>query len=122
MKRYCDDILPLRGEGFSWGIGVQIDTTHYLDNQASASANKMQTILDCVCKVYEISIDDSLVQSLDFRFYTHPHLQEAGFLAVVQPGTLQRGVHHLMLRRNYQFESARERLANTFHIPFWVVR
>ncbi|KAA3609291.1 MAG: hypothetical protein DWQ05_22630 [Calditrichaeota bacterium] len=124
LQKYCDGILPLKSIGFSFKgtVVFNVDSSRIRKAEKAQSEENIAAILDCVAKLYEISIDDSIVQEVHFLFYNHPHSDEPGYLTAIPTEALNPGLHRLTIRKKYDFSTDKKRLATTFHIPFWVVR
>ncbi len=71
-------------------------------------------IMPCIQDYYQIHLNDSLLQNVDFNFYQHPQSGESGFLGVIDVESFPRGKHLLKVRRK---ESSEYR--DLAIIPFW---
>jgi hypothetical protein len=77
-------------------------------NDCMFKNNENKTMLNCIDDLYAIYIDDELIDSLAFHFYTHPINNQKGFISIIGIENLTIGNHLLLIKSesyNTKYES-----------------
>lgn len=124
LLKYCSGLLPLKSRGlaFKGTVVFNADSTQLNKMNEAELDENMTAILACVRDLYEVRIDESVLQDVEFLFYIHPHGEEPGFLTVIQTDSLKTGLHRLIIGKKYSYKSEQARRDDTEYIPFWIVR
>ncbi|KAA3663114.1 MAG: hypothetical protein DWQ10_00905 [Calditrichaeota bacterium] len=124
LKKYCGGLIPLKSIGFSFKgrIVLNADSSAVNNIKKAELAENLNAILACVSDLYELRINDNVLLDVAFLFYNHPHRDEPGFLTVIQTNTLETGLHRLVIRKKYDYDSEKDERDDTVHIPFWIIK
>ena len=99
---------------------LTITMRDYYRTQVSAKDHKakIENSLSCVSKMYEISIDSTQLESIDYVFYQHPNAGEKGILTAINIDQLENGKHNLIIKMKH---AANETVKNgvPIEIPFF---
>ncbi len=83
-----------------------------------AHNEKTESSLSCISKIYEVSIDLSQLQSLDYIFYQHPNSGEKGILTGININDLEYGKHKLIIKIK-TLNNDTIGIGETIEIPFF---
>lgn len=89
LRELCPDLAPRRGEGL------------YLRRRAAdqgAPAGDEVKTLDCMWRIYEVTLNGSRLASADVAFYRHPETGERGLVAYLPTADLPRGRNLISVR------------------------
>jgi len=90
---------------------------HRKISAAEHSANVEKSI-SCISKIYEVSVDSNLLQSIEYVFYEHSNAGERGILTGINIDELENGKHNLTINiKSLDRDSLV--LGETIKIPFF---
>ena len=118
-------------DGFRAGIEASKDSTKIVDDffpDTSDFGEKVFNAAQCLSQIFQIRLNDELLENPEFSFYTHPSKGEKGFLVVLDVADLGRGKHNLQVDflKGESGPFAREitedlvRWRTMGRLPFWV--
>jgi hypothetical protein len=120
IQKQCEDFNPAKKDGITSGIsfkgGIRFSDPITIEPEP-------QKLLDCLSSYYNIYINDSLQQNLDFWFYEHPNKGEMGIMTVLDLLPEGKGRNTITITKNdFQEENEIERPheIDLIKIPFWV--
>lgn len=125
LERVCPQLEPPRSEGF------------FVRRAGSGDEAAHREALRCLDRIYEVSLDGSILRSGDWVFYRHPERDLEGVLRMIDVRGLRPGRHTLVLERlaidedgeakeleqedgESDEEFARRSGRRRYVIPFWV--
>ncbi len=118
LKKKCPDVKPPIEAGFRKGFYIDMDGKE--DGEGPDDFPKLS--LDCLSSLYELRINDSLLQQPSYRFFKHPNKEERGMLTLLDVAYLPRGEHEIILRKlgRDTTEGAKALIMKEFvRFPFW---
>ena len=112
LEKICSDFEPFRTTGLHTDIIVITGKPR--------SIMAADTALTCFTQLYELRINDSLYQNIEWQFVEHYPNGEKGVLTLVDVQHLDRGRHELLVKRQ-SLIVAKDSLAwrELGHLPFW---
>ncbi len=78
-------------------LRVSTNDDYYEKVSPEIHRSKVETSIDCISKMYEIAIDDNILDALDYVFYQHPNASEKGILTGININNLPKGKHTLSI-------------------------
>jgi hypothetical protein len=115
IAQLCPGVTP----DVASGIGSDLNITFNTSKEDSYHSPP-DSMIECVVKNYEIRIDDSLYQELDFYFYTDSAFDQEGIKSIIDLSHLKRGEHQLDIDRYQMLEKDSIGLQPYVNIPFWI--
>ncbi|MEP3390101.1 MAG: hypothetical protein ABJO02_18050, partial [Reichenbachiella sp.] len=76
-------------------------------------------ILTCLSGLFQISINDSIYQDLNFRFYNHPNKNQKGLITVIPTTEFMIGENVLDIKKVRLDSVQNKKLYDLATIPFW---
>jgi hypothetical protein len=120
IQSNCPELLPAKQDGFNWRFQLEIkDLSFFIKQQDYASDDKAQ-LLQCLSNLYQISVNDSIYQGINYYFYDHPAKQQKGIMAMISTAALAKGENTLVIRKTYRDEEGKAVIEDHSHIPFWL--
>ena len=130
IKNLCPDFTPKEGLMPKIDFSVKYDTIEYstINSQNDTikhirytmswrpviqSEKEPQKALQCLSSFYSVYINDSLLNGLEYYFYTHPNKKEKGIITLINTEGLKKGKNILEVKRKIRDDSYS-------YIPFWV--
>lgn len=113
IKNLCPNLRPDKD------IGIKMDIIRF-SNEDTLDPSPPDSMLLCISSLYEIYLDDSLYQGLDYYFYEYPNFGEQGLKSIIDIQHLSRGQHQLKIkaqRSSFTNDSLYWRTRAEF--PFW---
>ncbi|MCF8247668.1 MAG: hypothetical protein K9J37_21540 [Saprospiraceae bacterium] len=113
----CPEIKPSKTSGFGSDIVISVNGKELAKNEHFPAQS-----LDCFASIYEVSINDSILQQPKFRFLEHPNLGEMGLLCILDVQYLPRGEHEILVRKLGQDTTKNSEallLKDFIRVPFW---
>lgn len=105
MAYKCPDAESIDGsisfaEGFNAGMKAGRDSTKtvedFLPDEGDFEERVKQSV-QCLSQIFQIRINDELLENPQFSYYTHPSKGERGFLVMIDVAHLGRGGHNLQV-------------------------
>ncbi|MGB3851722.1 MAG: hypothetical protein WA958_17270 [Tunicatimonas sp.] len=119
LARTCPELIDPSYSIFSNDLLSGMREGSKRAEDSDSVAYNAQGRADCICEMYEVHLNDSLIRELHPKVYIHPRNDERGVLGFIDIVTLQRGMHQLTVTKKARpVESdTLARVTNT--IPFW---
>ena len=95
----------------SSAIQIQLDDSVNFREKADSS-------FQCLCAIFKLSVNDSIIQEVDFQLFEHPNRGEKGLRTTLDVDYLPRGRHTLAVEKRLAADSIAWH--NLVTIPFWV--
>jgi len=117
LKKKCPDVKPPIEPGIHSGF--------YFDFSGKEDEEQVdfpKLSLDCLSSLYELRINDSLIQQPNYHFFKHPKHEERGLLSLFDVAYLPRGEHEIILRKLVRdtTEGSHALIMKDFvRFPFW---
>lgn len=113
----CNDYTPSKQgfffSGFSIGNGLNL-------NDPGVTEEDPEKLMNCLIRLYEVHIDDSLHTEQQYYFYTHPNQGEKGLQTVLDIQYLQRGSHKIQIKTKSLNDDGELIKEDYIAIPFWI--
>ncbi len=77
-----------------------------------------EDLLDCMDQLWQVSIDDSIYQDVNFRFYEHPKRDQYGLLSIIPIHHLDHNEHFIKIDK-YRVDSDTMRWYEGRHLWFY---
>ncbi len=88
--------------------------------QAATKPEQRATLLDCMGRLQELTLDGQPMSPLPLRYYADPRTEQHAVLIVVPIGNLAPGEHNLSLKRPQDIDDEdREEEPDRYRIAFW---
>lgn len=93
IEHVCPDLAP----GFYTGLKLRggVHAGDIVNDEAVPSE-----LLDCMKQLWRVSIDDSLYNDVNFRYYKHPLRDQNGLLAIIPIHHLDQSEHFIKIDRH----------------------
>lgn len=115
IKEICNDYKPEK-KGLKSGIKVGKGSLSVV-LPPEIEEDEPEKALECLSQLYSVYLNDSLIPSLKYYFFTHPNRQEKGIITMLDISHLEKGENIINIYKRTKIDSEREDYA---HIPFWV--
>lgn len=118
-------------DGFNASFEAQMDSTKSIGDLLAPDLEYDEVLkqsVDCLSRIFEVSIDGVVLDNLEYAFRVHPSKQEKGFFVVIDLHNFERKKHVLELK-SLQFDGApfmqkitEEKLKMRLlaQLPFWI--
>jgi len=119
IAKICPDFIPVKEEGLSFNIKAK-DGNLSVGPSVNSEPNP-QKALDCLCSIFQVEINDSTYDHLDFKFYRHPNNDERGIVTMVPTGGFKHRANVIRIRKMNYIKEADSLTQDTKYavIPFW---
>jgi len=114
LDSLCTDYTPTKNSIFVSGIQNRGFRDPFY---AEEDADKL---LDCLSRLYNVYVNDSLQTDLDFYFYTHPNDGEKGLRTMIYTGNLPVGKNLIHIKRQSLNKKKKLYEKPYTQIPFWL--
>lgn len=119
IKKTFPDFTPGINEGLNSKVDVKINKKGINININDAKRNKhVEESLECLCGLYRIYLNDSLVQNPKFYFKTNINKEEKGIFTVINISDLPVGENILTIKK-ISFKKDQQILKDYAFAPFW---
>ena len=123
IKEICPDLNPYERHNYSVrpfnALKFSISDKYHNKISRNQHNQRIDNSLSCMSQIYNVSLDSSLVQSLDYVFYQHPNSGERGLLTGISIDGLQSGKHKLVIEKKVVKNNAID-IGKTIEIPFFI--
>ncbi len=122
VQEHCPDFKPMKDDGLNWRMEVKMDDENFTIKGKNYSGEDFDQSILCLSSIYEISINDSAYQELNYYFYEHPSKDQRGLLTTISTDDFKHGENVLRLRKIRKIEeddSTRNEFQKLAQIPFW---
>ncbi|WP_456457724.1 hypothetical protein [Reichenbachiella sp.] len=119
IKSHCPDYVPEKEDGLNWKLDMVLDGGSLNINSRKNSPEEYATILTCLSGLFQISINDSIYQDLNFRFYNHPNKNQKGLITVIPTTEFMIGENVLDIKKVRLDSVQNKKLYDLATIPFW---
>ena len=114
LDSLCTDYTPTKNNIFVSGIqGGGFRDPFYAEEDADK-------LLNCLSRLYNVYVNDSLQIDLDFYFYTHPNNGEKGLRAMIYTGDFPAGKNVIRIKRQSLNRKKELYEVKLTEIPFWL--
>ncbi len=111
----CPDLTP----DMPSGLGSDLEFNINGGDEGPKYHSPADSILNCLSSNFEIKINDSIYQELDFYFYEDPVFEQEGIKTVIDVNHLKRGKHQLRVKRYEVVKKDSVALEPFASTPFW---
>ncbi|MEO9967297.1 MAG: hypothetical protein ABJF11_15975 [Reichenbachiella sp.] len=119
IKSHCGDFTPLKEDGLNWRLKTKFEGGNLHIGQQKYEDEDFEKALTCLSSIYQIEVNDSIYESLTFRFYTHPRKGQKGLQTILSADGFLAGENTLQIKR-VEIDSAGNKTHEEFAtIPFW---
>jgi hypothetical protein len=116
IKEICPSITPDEISGIKSNLEFSVS-----GNSEDKYHSPPDSLLMCVSQLYQVYINDSLYQDLDYYFYTNQAFGEEGLKTIIDLGQTQRGKYALNINRmTYNVTNDSMFLMPFATTPFWI--
>lgn len=122
IKDHCPDFVPLKDDGLNWRLEMNVDDENFSITGKDYSGEDFEKSISCLSSIYEVSINDSIYQEVNYYFYEHPSQNQRGLLAMISTEDLLPGENVMRLRKVLKIadgDSTRNGYQKMALIPFW---
>jgi hypothetical protein len=116
----CPDFEPLQKSGIVSSLYFR---TNIPDKEGLSPDQLAESGLNCWSKMYEIKIDTTTVEEVDYNFYHHPKYDVDGVLCIIPLDSVSKGKHFLNIEKtridNEVSRSKKLVTSNYATVPFW---
>lgn len=119
IQEHCEDFTPLKEDGLNWRFRTKYeDGNLHIGNQRYDNED-FQKVLSCLSSIYEISVNDSIYNDLNFRFYTHPAKNQKGIITYIPTDRFLQGENLLGIKMIFLDSAGNQAPEDFAFIPFW---
>jgi hypothetical protein len=123
IKSNCPDYAPLRSDGinarFKWKA---VEGDIHISGQDFEGEDK-EKLLSCLTSIYEVTVNDSLCQHIQYLFYEHPAHKQPGLVAQLSTRFFKEGENVLSVKKIFTSKEDSTTVREDYaHIPFWFVK
>ena len=125
VSQHCPDFNPMKDDGLNWRMEVKMDDENFTITDKDYSGEDFLQAIGCLGSIYEITINDSLYQDLNYYFFQHPAKDQRGLLTTISTEGFLEGENVLRLRKIRiisEGDSTRNGFQKMARIPFWYKR
>ncbi|MEP1094777.1 MAG: hypothetical protein ABJG78_06675 [Cyclobacteriaceae bacterium] len=121
VSEHCPDFVPVKDDGINWSLSVNADGGNFTINDQDHSSEDFDQLLSCLSSIYEVSVNDSVYQKLNYYYYEHPDKDQKGLLTVIPTDQFLDGENMLRIRkvRILENDSVKTGYQAFSRIPFW---
>ncbi|WP_420579694.1 hypothetical protein [Reichenbachiella sp.] len=119
IQSHCADYIPEKEDGLNWKLDMILEGGSLNINSRKNSPEEYAIILECLSNLFHISINDSLYQELNFRFYNHPDKNQKGLITVIPTHNFKIGENILEIKKVRLDSVQNRKLYDLATIPFW---
>ena len=118
---HCPDFEPLKEEGLNWKLSVDTRDGGFVITGKDYSGEDFDRLIGCLSSIYEIKVNDSLYQELNYFYYEHPAKNQRGLLTRIPTDNFEVGDNLLQIRKVsiLDQDSVKYNYQNVARIPFW---
>ncbi|MCP4458577.1 MAG: ABC transporter permease [Cytophagales bacterium] len=117
IKGQCEDFVPLKDDGLNWKLSFKAVDGNVSIGGSDYSDENFEKLLDCQSSIYQISINDSVYQDLNYHFYVHPAKEQKGLLTTIPTDAFLEGENLLKVKK-IQDDSTKS-VTDFASVPFW---
>ncbi|WP_424964308.1 hypothetical protein [Ekhidna sp.] len=117
IRSQCPDFVPLKDDGLNRKLRLITQRGNLQITEKDFTLEDVDKLLDCQQSIYQISINDSIYNSLNYYFYIHPQKEQKGIITTISTERLNIGENQLIIRKINNDSTAF--FDDYAHIPFW---
>ena len=119
IKSNCPDFEPLKNDGINSAMKFQLDNGLSIRFEEFDEENK-EMLLDCLSEFYQVSVNDSICEDLNYYFYEHPAKSQRGILTIFSSDHFRSGENIIQIKRKY-IDPSDSLISKDFaRVPVWV--
>ncbi len=122
VQDHCPDFEPIKDDGLNWRMEIVMDDENFIITAKDYSGEDFDQAISCLGSIYEVAINDSVYQELNYYFYEHSSHEQRGLLTTISTDDFKHGENILRLRKVRKIEegdSTRNGYERLARIPFW---
>lgn len=114
----CPEFRPLKNEGFNpvlhfnFDSGIQIRTETFKEEDKAL-------LLQCLSDLYEVSVNDSVYQELNYYYARHPSKRQRGIMATFSTQGFKNGENIIEIKKRYLNSSDSLIIRDFARVPVW---
>ncbi|MEM9848959.1 MAG: hypothetical protein AAF847_13815 [Bacteroidota bacterium] len=117
LAHLCADYEPAKQQRIMSGInldgGLNINDPYFQESSPDS-------LLACLTSIYEVRLNDSLLEDLKYYYLTHPNKEELGIYTVLDIEHLEKGNHLLNIKyKDWQESQDTVLTRNWANVTFW---
>jgi len=106
IEERCPELVPFSRDGLSWRWRGK-----------DGDPEREQQALECLSQLYEVTLNEERLETLDYHFYTHPRTRVRGLIAHIDVSELSSGRHLLTVVAPRPKDSKKD--PYHYYMPFW---
>ncbi len=120
IRQKCPDYEPLKNDGINSTMQLKISDEGINLSGRSYTEEDHRQQLDCLSSIFEVIINDSIRQDVNFYFFEHPDHEQQGLLAMIPTEDFVKGENVLEIGKfSYDKSDSTFNKEDFAYIPFW---
>lgn len=119
MKSHCPDFEPLKDDGLNWKLTLKSDGANFQISGKDYSKEDFNQLLSCQKSIYQVQVNDSIYDGLNYHFFIHPSKKQKGLLATIPTTNFIVGENQLNIKKVRIDSSGVRSLSDFVQVPFW---
>jgi len=119
ISTHCPDFEPLKSDGINSSLGYYETDPGFQITSKDYSKEDFDQLLQCHCSLYQVTINDSTISNLNYKFYRHPSKEQMGLLTVVPTEKFIVGENLLKVHKVVLDSAGISEVRDYVSIPFW---
>lgn len=119
IRSHCSDFEPAKADGLDWKLTFETQDGNLNIQQKDYSREDFKQLIDCQRAIYQLSINDSIYDTLSYHFFIHPHKEQRGLLVTIPTDDFNIGENRLEVMK-LQIDSVGQVTPQPYaELPFW---
>lgn len=119
IRLSCPDYMPKRKDGLNFMMKIYTGNGGFQIGKENYREEDVDQLLNCQAAIYQIEVNDSIYNELNYRFYIHPAKEQKGLLTILPTDHFVIGENELKIRKASEGEDGQIIFNDFVRIPFW---
>ena len=120
IRNNCRDYEPQKKDGVNPAFFFDVTSDGIYVHSQNFEEEDVEQLLGCLSSIFEVSVNDSLYQELDYYFFRHPEKSQAGLFTMIPTKEFLEGQNILKITKLTYNDSTETMVGEDYaHIPFW---
>lgn len=123
IRGNCPDYVPFKNDGINARFKFKARDGKLQISAQDFEGEDKESLLSCLSSIYEVTVNDSLCQHIQYFFYEHPAHKQPGLVTQLSTQYFKEGENMLSIKKVFTSKEDSTTVREDYvYIPFWFVK